>query len=901
MTPFQETAQRIRREVNLHDLAEALGLERPGGRGNYHSPTHQDKTPSLSIYTRGGEQFWKDHSEDKGGDHFELVKFVLGLEFKASLLWICERFGIAPPAERAHGRKELSKIEWIAEQCLSRPERALDYLAERGIGEAVAKAAIEKKTVGFNDWTNPEVPAGQAGHAGPAVAFVVRTRNPGHVAAVDMRFVEPALNGGLKTRSQGEKHGQPWVADWGGFSKAARVVVVESAINALSVATADETAFAVAVRGTANARNIDWRFCQGKRVVICFDNDALNEHGRRPGPEAAWGLYDHLTRLQISAFLVDQSGWKVNDANDLLREEGAEGLRMALRNLDRWAIPGRPGDETAHSGPTRVFLPATDERQYWRYRVDADHSHLFRTETDKQSGEEKEILTDLCGFRIAAISRIEVNDPTTALTGDRKPPRAYFAVSTQDSYHPRGLRRSVCEFRELQNVDWWRSHAGAVYQPAALLRLVGIWGRAAHLGERQVTNFVGICWQAGRLSVNEGADCFFTDPDKQCLYHDLAFHSGQAREAAPVINAYQNTFRGNAGLHALVWAVGAHLKAVLGFWPHLQMQARKGTGKTVFLNALQRSVGFKGLSPDAIDTGFRRNAALGYTSQPVAWDEINTRNKQTLAAAVGSLQGAYQYSQFFGYQSMTPFLLCAPVLLAGEEVDADGLAGKLVRTSLKIQGPMIPPSLPPFPMRQWLEFLAALQPEQVRALMAEDLTNCRRYCRAEANDPGARRMVQNYAAVVTAWRLLCQFADLPETQGDFVQSWLAEMNNHIAQTAHTREPWVWIMEALLAEIEAGAFKLPYAVDKCDWTVDCLLIRPTHVMHHLRGSPGLRELWSTLPIKTAAVLKQQWEDVGVIYKDRVDVTINNRRFSHMTALSLEKLAEFGLTVSREDDR
>ena len=58
----------------------------------------------------------------------------------------------------------------------------------------------------------------------------------GHqVVGVDMRYIDPEANGGQKTQSQGEKVGAPWVLDWKRLASASTVVVVESAINALSV------------------------------------------------------------------------------------------------------------------------------------------------------------------------------------------------------------------------------------------------------------------------------------------------------------------------------------------------------------------------------------------------------------------------------------------------------------------------------------------------------------------------------------------------------------------------------------------------------------------------------------------------------------------------------------------
>ncbi|WP_350583374.1 hypothetical protein, partial [Pseudomonas sp. HY2-MNA-CIBAN-0224] len=58
---------------------------------------------------------------------------------------------------------------------------------------------------------------------------------------------------------------------------------------------------------------------------------------------------------------------------------------------------------------------------------------------------------------------------------------------------------------------------------------------------------------------------------------------------------------------------------------------------------------------------------------------------------------------------MTEYLLCAPVMLAGEDVPVRSLLGKVVRTTLTgKRGPLLPDDLPRFPVRQWLEFLTGL-------------------------------------------------------------------------------------------------------------------------------------------------------------------------------------------------
>ena len=68
----------LKNRIDLHDLAEKLGLQRPGGTGNYKSPHHADKNPSISIFDGG--KAWKDFSGSDGGDCISLVRYVENID-----------------------------------------------------------------------------------------------------------------------------------------------------------------------------------------------------------------------------------------------------------------------------------------------------------------------------------------------------------------------------------------------------------------------------------------------------------------------------------------------------------------------------------------------------------------------------------------------------------------------------------------------------------------------------------------------------------------------------------------------------------------------------------------------------------------------------------------------------
>lgn len=889
----------LKRQIDIEDLAERLGLERPKGKGNWRSPHHDDSTPSLEIKADKGK--WVDYSrQDARGDIVDLVAYVNNVDTSDAIRWLHEEYGIPfdRPAAADEPKQEQSLAEFIAMNCRRDPSPAIDYLVSRGISAEVVKRGIRAGAIGWNTWCSPKIPAGEFGHGGPGAAFIVRSLNPGRVVAVDMRYQDPAINGGVKTQSQGEKEGHPWYLDLNRLKRAHTVCIVESAINALSVDTAELPGWAaVATRGTGTATLIDWRWLRGKRVVICMDNDDPNDQGHCPGQEAGWALHELLTGYEIACHLVDQDDWEVNDLNDLLQADGKDELRLALKKWQHWAIPGLCGDFDKRKGKPRVYIQGDDNSDYWRYRCGEAKTRVitdFKKDEDEGGIVIKEQKT-MCEFRIAGIHRVQIASAGATMTGktDHQSTELY-SVTVQTSYGRDTLRRKVCPEAKLHNVEFW-GQFGAVHMRQAFLRLVGIWGWASHLGRKSAMNFVGVGWREGKLAVNEGPDCFFTLPELQCPYHNLVFPTGAAPDARKVLTAYSRTFERSAALQLLVWALGGHLKAVLGFWPHMTLQARKGAGKSTLTNHLQRTIGFTVFSGQSLNTEFRLLTSIGHTSHPVGWEEISARKVDIIDRAVSMLQESYQYTITRRGAELTEYLLTAPVLLAGEDVPVRSLLGKVVRVQLAKKGAPLTEDLPEFPVRPWLEFICAQQPEDIRAVFAQCRSICERSSRAVKGDDGANRMAGNYAAVMTAWRLLRQFAGVDELDFDMESHWLREMNEHIAETSADREPWVWILETTFAEIDAGNYKLPWRFEELEDQA-CIALHPGHVMHHMKSVPGLREIWNGLPVKSDRVLRKQLIEAGVVHKSRFEPVIEGQRHGRMLALSLDRLADYGLHVT-----
>lgn len=909
---------RVKDVVDLHDLAQRLDLERKGDKGNYRSPHHPDKNPSLSITPNG--RGWKDWSTDAGGSCIDLVLYVrpeIG-SAAAAVRLLAEWYGIAVPASpavEAVGHRQKSIPEFIADRALVDPEPAVSYLASRGIDEAVSRAAIKGRALGWNTWTSDKVPAGDAGHGGPAAVFVVRSLTDRTIVAADMRYADPALNGGVKTQCQGMKEGHAWTSDLVRLSKAHTVYVVESPINALSVECCPLPAgtAVLALRGTGNADKLDIAFLKGKRVIVALDHaDPVNERtNKRPGLDAAWRFADRLTAADISSMLVDMHDWSEGeDINDVLKNHGEEELWRRLKKLDAWLIPGMPGggEPSSLAGRRRIFLPEHDFKVYWRFRTRDDFTQYVVDFKDDDDGNRRETLGDVCSFRVVGLSRLRIQGHIATINGSADTQsETVFGISAQTPRHGTTLVRRVVTDQTLYSLELHRSIFGAIFNPQQYQRMINILERTADIGARDAVNFIGLAWRGGELAALEGRDCYFQEPAKQCLYHGMVFPRGTQQAARAVIDAYQATFKQNAALIAFVWALGAHLKCVIGFYPHFQMQANKGAGKSLLTESMQTTLGFQMLSGQMLKTDHRRRASVSYTSHPVGWDELSKQSKATLSEADALLQSTYRFEFTRVGAGLTPYLMCAPVLLAGEEVDVTSLQSKMCMTTLTVekQGPKLPRDLPQFPVWQWLQFLEKLDPDHVRQMHAQRIDDCKEQSRADPKDATASRMIENYAAILAAWDLLCEFAEINPGQGGLVEDLIGEMNAHLRETDGRRLPWVWIMEILLSEIDANQFNHPYCWEEIKDDEGnshvALMLRPSHVMDHLSTALHLRNKFDALPVKTARVFKNQLADSGVVVRDELERTIRGRRTAHLTALSLPRLERLGLYATPNLDR
>jgi len=899
---MQNDIQRIKQQVEIHDLANRLGMERPDQRGNYRSPHHDDKDPSVALYDDGG---WKDFSADQHGDVIDLVEYVRGCDTGEALEWLRREYGMERPKPNGQGapREKLTISEAIAfRSSKTDPGPAVEYLTGRSLPESIVQWALRRKALGYNDWCSEQRAEGEIGHGGPAVAFPCRRLSDGKITGIDLRYLDPAMNGGLKTSSQGCKD-TPYIPCLRQFANARTIYVVESAINALSIeALKLPKSATLATRGTATWEQIDWSMCAGKRVILAMDADEPDDNGKRAGPEAAWRILEKLTALNIPAQLVDQTRWYAeegwNDCNDILQAQGLSTLQSCVQAVEPWLVPGLAGSDGV-PGRKRLFLPPHDWAIYWKYRTTEDFTRYIDEVDEDEHGGERKVFKDVCGFRITGISQVQIADHNSVLSGEANAqPTTVFSVSAQRPGDKFSLERRVMPSERLHKLDQWDKF-GSIFNQYIFKRMLSMLERTTGLMRTDAVNFVGLCWKHGDLVVNEGSDCYFDDQEQQCPYHGLRFPSGTRNQAHDVFEAYRLTYSHHAALRMLVWSLGGHMKALLGFWPHMALQGPKGSGKSVLTSRLERTIGMHMYGSEQIKTPFRLLCSVSCTSHPIGWEELSTNDQRVIDAAVAMLQQAYQSAHTTRGSDHLAFLISAPVLMAGEDVPVRSLTGKLVAEELthKTKGQMMPENLAPFPVREWLQFLAACGRDKARENHQRWQKRLLQVSRADSDDSGAQRMISNYAAVMAAAGLLFEFSGSEHLIDDFYDHLAREMNVHMKSTEHDREPWVWILEHILSDIDSHQFDYPYGVRDHDGQA-CLVIKAKHIMQHLQTTSRYRQVWDSLPVKSTVVFKTQLQRAGVLISETKEFTHNNRRHQRMAALSLEQLDRWGLDVAME---
>lgn len=106
-------------------------------------------------------------------------------------------------------------------------------------------------------------------------------------------------------------------------------------------------------------------------------------------------------------------------------------------------------------------------------------------------------------------------------------------------------------------------------------------------------------------------------------------------------------------------------------------------------------------------------------------------------------------------------------------------------------------------------------------------------------------------------------------------------------------PWKWVISCLIAELGERQYAGVYERDVVQGE-DCLLIRLSQVIPFLMESPEIAKTLSLLPLQSPRALRKALEQEGLVVGE-CERMISGKRVGHLLALSVEKLAAFGVLL------
>ncbi len=140
------TVEQIKSRLNVVDVVGSyLKLEKAGSNLKARCPFHNEKT--ASFYVSPARESFHCFGCNKGGDIFEFVKEIEGVEFIDALKILAERAGVKIEREDAGARSEKGRLISALENAvlfyqkeLKRNPQALEYLKKRGLTEETIAA-----------------------------------------------------------------------------------------------------------------------------------------------------------------------------------------------------------------------------------------------------------------------------------------------------------------------------------------------------------------------------------------------------------------------------------------------------------------------------------------------------------------------------------------------------------------------------------------------------------------------------------------------------------------------------------------------------------------------------------------------------------------------------------------
>lgn len=298
------------------DLLAIIGRTvdlKPRGQDDWWGccPFHAEQTPSFHVQPARG--LWKCFGCGQGGDVFEFVRRLHHTDFPGALAILAEELHIttaAPPSPPPTAVPLATKQEDAWRRYLQDLQplpgtSAAAYLEARGIALELAMAVGTR----FHPaWSR------QDGHPRPAAVYPLRDA-AGELVAIEGRHLDTEPP---KTICRGRKS-QGLFATLGAWMEDP-LILTEGYADALSLAACGCPALALC--GVKNHPRWLPEACQGKTVVLAFDQDAAGIDGTR-------ALAELLLAAGVATFalpILDQG----RDLNGLLLKYGRATLAAAL-------------------------------------------------------------------------------------------------------------------------------------------------------------------------------------------------------------------------------------------------------------------------------------------------------------------------------------------------------------------------------------------------------------------------------------------------------------------------------------------------------------------------------------------------------------------------------------------
>jgi len=352
-----EFIEELRARTTLSDLiGKRVKLVPKGGRLAGLCPFHSEKTPSF--YVNDGDGFYHCFGCGVSGDAISFLRESDGMEFMEAVRYLAEMAGMAVPnsapvdSQKAEQRKQaIDALEYAArfyQANLSGSvgKAAADYIASRGLDAHI----IAQFMLGYAPRSGlfaslqqrqfPKELILQAGLAGISerdgqpydyfrdrVMFPIQNRQ-GRVIAFGARALGDAqpkyLNSpeGPTFSKKAVLYG--WTQARALLRQGLPLLVVEGYMDVIAV-SASGAAAALAPLGTAlTEQQIQLVWKLHPEPILCFDGDQAGQKAASRAIERILPLLEPGKTVRIASLPAGQ------DPDDILKTEGAEGLRRIL-------------------------------------------------------------------------------------------------------------------------------------------------------------------------------------------------------------------------------------------------------------------------------------------------------------------------------------------------------------------------------------------------------------------------------------------------------------------------------------------------------------------------------------------------------------------------------------------